>query len=63
MSEKEKVAMIRPEGLSPFVLIHPQGIWDWVEAGEEGEIWEIKYLLMSQEEIKAIENGPEFDGW
>lgn len=59
--DKVFVLCIRPAGEPGWLYLErPEDIVDYVLDGEPGDEWEMKWTLMSREEIDAL---PEHTGW
>jgi hypothetical protein len=54
------VLAIRPAGFGNWLSIHPDDLLENLIEGEPGDEWELKWRLMTQEEIDAM---PEHPGW
>ena len=57
---EKKYCLIRPSGESPWMTLSPCDLWNHVEAGEEDEVWEVKWVMMTPKEVADL---PEWEGW
>jgi len=59
--DKLLVLCIRPDGYDGWLYVErPEDIVDHLIEGEPGDEWELKWTLMTREEIDAM---PEHPGW
>ena len=59
--DKKFVLCIRPNGEPGWLYLqNAEDIVDYLIEGEPGDEWELKWTLMTQEEIDAM---PEHPGW